>query len=308
MTRPPARFWLAALLGLLLHAGVHAETWRFALIGDTPYSERERARLPRMLDSISESGLDFVAHVGDFKSGSERCDDALFEDRYRLFNASATPFIFVPGDNEWSDCHRLSNGSYDPLERLDALRRLFWSRDLSLGARTIKLERQSPAYPEHARFRLGPVLFVTLNIPGSDNNIGMTSRPSAEYKTRNPVVLAWIRDSFALARKEHLRGVVLLFQADPNFAHFSQGFGDRGFRDFLKTLRQEVERFAGQVVAVHGDSHISRIDHPLRSLSGQVLSNFTRVETFGSPITGWTLGEIDSDLPALFRFQPRPWP
>jgi hypothetical protein len=31
------------LAGLLLAGTVHAETWRFAVIGDTPYSDYERA-------------------------------------------------------------------------------------------------------------------------------------------------------------------------------------------------------------------------------------------------------------------------
>lgn len=308
MRRRRRTLWLAGLLSLLIAGKVLAETWKFALIGDTPYSDKERAGLPRMLEEIADAGAEVVVHIGDFKRGSERCDDSLFADRRQLFDASPAPFVFVPGDNEWTDCQRLSNGAYDPLERLDALRRLFWAKDQSLGKRRIKLERQSAAYPEHARFRLGPVLFVTLNIPGGDNNIGFAARPRAEYLARNPVVLAWMRENFALARREGLRGIVLLFQADPDFKHFAQGFGDRGYRDFLAALREEVARFPGAVVAVHGDSHISRVDQPLRDASGRQLANFTRVETFGSPISGWTLGDIDSQRPGLFSFRPRPWP
>ena len=30
------------------------------------------------------------------------------------------PVIYTPGDNEWTDCHRVNNGGYNPLERLDA--------------------------------------------------------------------------------------------------------------------------------------------------------------------------------------------
>ena len=45
---------------------------------------------------------------------SSRCDDATFEDRLRRFQASAHPFVFIPGDNEWTDCHRENNGAYDP--------------------------------------------------------------------------------------------------------------------------------------------------------------------------------------------------
>ena len=34
--------------------------------------------------------------------------------------------IYVPGDNEWTDCHRANNGGYDPLERLAFLRAMFY--------------------------------------------------------------------------------------------------------------------------------------------------------------------------------------
>ena len=36
------------------------------------------------------------------------------------FNNFEAPFIYTPGDNEWTDCHRENNGSFDPIERLTA--------------------------------------------------------------------------------------------------------------------------------------------------------------------------------------------
>lgn len=298
----------AGLLALAACLPAQAETWRFALIGDTPYSDYERAELPKMLSAIAEQHVEFIAHIGDFKSGSSRCDDALFEDRYKLFQNSRVPFIFVPGDNEWTDCERLSNGAYDPLERLGKLRRLFWEDEFSLGKTQLPLARQAGGYPEHSRFRLGPVLFVTLNLPGGNNNWGLTSEARPEFLARNPVVLAWLRDSFNLANREQLAGIVLLFQANPGFAHFAQGFPHRGYREFLSALQEESLKFPGKVLAVHGDTHISRIDQPMRDSDGRTNFRFTRVETHGYPQMGWTLGVIDTDLPTLFRFETHAWP
>lgn len=297
-----------ALLAALTVGLAQAEIWRFALIGDTPYSDHERAELPKMLDAIADSHAEFVAHIGDIKHGRDRCDDALFADRYQLFNASRIPFVFVPGDNEWADCDRVNNGAYDPLERLNALRALFWSSPQSLGQKTLTQARQAGSYPEHARFRLGPVLFVTLNLPGGNNNWGLTETPREEWRQRMPVVQAWLKDSFALAKREKLAGVVLLFQANPGFRHFSQGLGHRSYRDFLSLLRDETLAFPGQVVAVHGDTHTSRIDQPLRDAQGKTLANFTRVETHGYPLMGWTKGFIDTEQPRLFRFEAYSWP
>ncbi len=297
-----------ALLAALTVGLAQAEIWRFALIGDTPYSDHERAELPKMLNAIADSHAEFVAHIGDIKHGRDRCDDALFADRYQLFNASRIPFVFVPGDNEWTDCDRVNNGAYDPLERLNALRALFWSSPQSLGQKTLTQARQAGSYPEHARFRLGPVLFVTLNLPGGNNNWGLTETPREEWRQRMPVVQAWLKDSFALAKREKLAGVVLLFQANPGFRHFSQGLGHRSYRDFLSLLRDETLAFPGQVVAVHGDTHTSRIDQPLRDAQGKTLANFTRVETHGYPLMGWTKGFIDTEQPRLFRFEAYSWP
>lgn len=302
----PKLKWALLLIGAITQA--HADVWRFAVIGDTPYSDYERTELPKMLEAIADSQVEFVAHIGDIKSGSQRCDDGLFEDRRQLFDASRVPFVYVPGDNEWSDCDRISNGGYHPLERLDKLRQLFWTDGFSLGRKKLTLERQPGHYPEHARFRIGPVLFVTLNLPGDNNNWGLTSQPGAEFLARNPVVIDWLKENFAVARQEKLAGIVLLFQANPGFAHFSRGLGHHGFRDFLEQLRHETSQFSGKVIAVHGDTHISRIDQPLRDKQGRPMSNFVRVETFGYPMMGWTRGVIDTPSPTLFRFETYPWP
>lgn len=309
MRFPRFRTAASGLCALLLLFGLPAtaETWRFALIGDTPYSERERAELPKMMTAIADNPVAFIAHIGDFKKGSDRCDDALFEDRHQLFNSSRIPFVYVPGDNEWTDCDRLSNGAYDPQERLAKLRTLFWQQDRSLGQQSMQLERQPGAYPEHARFSVGPVLFVTLNLPGGNNNWGMTSEPRPEFLIRNPLVLSWLKESFAQARRDKRSAIVLLFQANPSFKHYAQGFPHRGYREFLDTLRDETLNFPGQVVAVHGDTHISRVDQPLRDRSGRPIQNFVRVETFGYPIMGWTEGIIDNDATNPLRFIIHPW-
>ena len=298
--------WLAALL-IACTPLAQAEVWRIGLIGDVPYTDDERRELPLLLNAITDGRVDFIAHIGDIKHGKDRCDDSLYADRYQLFNASRVPFIFVPGDNEWADCERLSNGAHDPQERLNKLRSLFWRDNFSLGQKKLALERQPGAYAEHSRFRLGPVLFVTLNLPGGNNNFGMTEVAHPEFLARNPVVLAWLKENFALARREKLAGIVLLFHANPGFKHFAQGIPHRGYRDFLELLDKETGSFDGQVMVVHGDSHNSRIDHPLRDSKGKRVKRFTRIETFGYPTMGWTHVVIDTESNKLFSAEVHPW-
>ena len=297
---------LLAALCVLVAFGVQAETWRFAVICDTPYNDRERRELPVMLEDIADEHPDFIVHVGDFKHSEDRCSDEIFIDRQRLFNRSRVPLVYVPGDNEWTDCKRLIAGHYDERERLGKLRQFFFAEPVSLGRSTIALERQSSAFPEHQRWRLGPVLFVTLNVPGPNNNFGKGRDASAEYLSRNPAVIDWLKQGFATARREHAAAIVVVMQGNPGFKHFAAGLGHSGYRELLENLRSETLDFAGQVLLVHGDTHWQRIDHPLRS-EGAPVANFTRLESFGYPFMGWVKVIIDSETPGLFRFEVRPY-
>ncbi len=302
---------LAALFVALcsLPAGrADAETWRFTLIGDTPYSRYEQREFPAMLEALADESPEFVVHVGDFKASNARCTDELFAERHALFDASRVPFVYLPGDNEWTDCKRLAAGHYDENERLAVLRRLFFATPISLGQRKIELERQSADYPEHLRWRLGPVLLLTLNVPGPNNNFGMTQSPSAEFLARNPHVISWLRDGFAQARAENRTGIVVFMQGNPGLKHFAAGLPHAGYRELLETLRNETLNFPGQVLLAHGDTHWQRTDQPLRTADGRRVGHFTRTESFGYPFMGWTRIVIDDQNPALFHLETRTWP
>ncbi|MBK8116415.1 MAG: metallophosphoesterase [Candidatus Accumulibacter sp.] len=299
---------LLAGIGLLLAGYLHAETWRFAVIGDTPYNEYERRELPRMLDDIAAENPSFIVHAGDFKEGKAVCSDELFIERRMLFDTSSVPLLYVPGDNEWTDCRRLPAGHFDPVERLQKLRETFFATPRSLGSKTLPVERQAGAYPEHLRWRLGPVLFVSLNVPGPDNNYGLGQAPSDEFLARNPVLIDWLRQGFATARREHAAGMVIVMQANPGFRHHAAGLTHAGFRALLEVLSSESLAFPGQVLLVHGDTHWQRIDHPLRDPSSHLpIANFTRLETFGYPLMGWVKVIVDDEHPRLFRFEVHPY-
>jgi hypothetical protein len=307
---------LSALLGLFLSAAAAAQPFSFGLFGDTPYSAWERAQLPEMLATMGRERLAFAVHVGDIKNGSSVCSDEVLKDILGVFQAAPLPLVYVPGDNEWTDCHRSNNGSYDPLERLARLRALFFAGDETLGAHPFALERQSrdpayAAYRENVRWEQGGVLFVGLNLPGSNNNYHGSQRsggPVAEYVARSAANRAWLAQAFALARQRQLAGVLVAIQADPEFEAASAGHPKAGYRDFIAQLRDETEAFAGQVVLVHGDSHHMQINQPLLNAQGTaVLRNFTRVEVYGHPFMGWVQGTVDVSSPTVFSFAPQRW-
>jgi hypothetical protein len=307
---------LVFCLGLLFLGTAAAQPQGFALFGDTPYSSWEREQLPAMLAAMGREGLAFAVHAGDIKSGSSVCSDEVFLDVLGVFQAAPLPLIYVPGDNEWTDCHRRSNGGYDPLERLARLRTLFFAGDRSLGRNPLRLERQSrdpahAAYRENVRWELGGALFVGLNVPGSHNNYhGPSGRggPSPEFIERSAANRAWLTQAFALARSRRLAGILIVIQANPGFEAASAGQSRPAYRDFIDQLRTETQAYAGQVVLVHGDTHGYQLNQPLLDDAGhKVLENFTRVEVHGYPFMGWVRGTVSRGDPRVFRFEPQPW-
>ncbi|MCG6874730.1 MAG: hypothetical protein LJE97_06535 [Betaproteobacteria bacterium] len=301
---------LALATALTLTTAVHAQRpFSFAVIGDTPYFSIEEQGFATLLGELDAEPLAFVVHVGDIKRAGAPCSDALFAARRSLFDASRHPFVFIPGDNEWTDCH--ASGA-DPLERLAALRRIFYSRGESLGQHRIALASQSSdprhtEYRENVRWEYGHVLFVGLNVPGSNNNLGRTAEMDAEHRRRMSAVFDWLDASLKLAERRRLAGVAILFHADPGFdgkAHRPRGAPD-GFAELRNVLRASVERLERPVLLAHGDTHAFRLDQPLRNAtSGAPLANLTRVEVPGSPAAEAVVVDVDPATSRVFTVHP----
>lgn len=296
MTARRAAALLALALGIAAHPAAPRaapaaapESFSFALIGDAPYWPEEEARFVAMLGELDREELAFIAHVGDFKHGSSPCSDEVFAERRAWFAASRHAFIYLPGDNEWTDCWRPAAGGYDPLERLAKLRALFFAGNASLGLNPLALERQSASaeppqhpYPEHVRWVVGEVLFAGFNVPGGGNNL---ARDPSEFHRRDAAVREWLRQAFALARAKRLKAVVLLMQANPWAGSPRQRAGYTGL---LRVLTAETLEFDGQVLLVHGDTHRFRVDKPLlHPDTREPVERFSRVEVFGSPDVNW---------------------
>jgi hypothetical protein len=287
-----------------INAGATPNRFEIALIGDAPYSALEERQYPNVIADINRSKAAFVIHDGDIQSSATPCTDELVIERRSLYQTFRIPFVFVPGDNEWTDCHRTGS---DPLVRLARLRELMLATDFSLGQTVLKLERQSQSpkyatYRENVRWGYGPVLFVGMHLVGSNNNLGRTAQMDQEFKARNQASLDWLRSSFALARQQNRSGIMLIMQANPGFELPREQ--RTGFNDFLDALQPEVSQFAKPVVLVHGDSHYFRIDKPLVDASKKRVMNFMRVETFGPPDMHWVRATVDPSDPNLFRFEP----
>jgi hypothetical protein len=204
----------------------------FALWGDTPYLDVEKTtKIPALIQDINDSRVAFTVFDGDIKSGSSRCDDVVYQEAIARFNTFDEPMIYVPGDNEWTDCHRRNNGSFDPLDRLAYIRSTMFASPESFGREKLLLEHQD-SYPENTRWLHEGVVFVTLNIPGSNNNKvnpgqcikSNTDRKqpacdaaNAEYAARDAANIQFLKESFGIATDLRAHGLVVVMQADPSF-------------------------------------------------------------------------------------------
>jgi hypothetical protein len=293
------------------------------LWGDLPYTEEQRTRgVPNLIADMNASDLAFSVFDGDIKNGSSPCTNEEYAAAAARFNALEAPAVYVPGDNEWTDCHRRRAGGYDPLERLAHLRATMFATRESFGQERIRLTRQSAAYPENVRWRHRRVLFVTLNVQGSNNNrINDVNAPesnsdrtpadraaaNAEYVVRDAANEAWLRSSFALAERTGARGVMVVIQANPGFEVTDPAEraaeGLNGYDNFLEALREETVGFERPVALVHGDSHTFQINKPMRDAGGGLVENFTRVETFGETDPHWVRATVDPRDEDVFSFR-----
>lgn len=285
---------------------LQARRFDFALIGDLLYSEKEELKFPELVQDINNSGVQFVVHDGDIKSGSSPCTDELFLQRFQLFQTFLPPLIYVFGDNEWTDCHRPAAGGFDPIERLAKLREIFTQGNRSLGRQSITLTRQSdnPRYSkfrENVRWTVGNVLFVGIHVVGSNNNLGRNAQNDAEYVERNAANLAWLKEAFAQAKANNNLGLAIIIHANPNFDLPTNNPERTGFNDFITQLQAQLQEYTKPVILVHGDSHYFRIDKPINKADGTIFTNFTRIETFGTPNVHWLRVTVEPRDPKLFE-------
>jgi hypothetical protein len=274
-----------------------------------------------------------------------------------FFDQLKAPAIFTPGDNDWVDCDNTgttTNGPFNSLERLDHERALFFSTSHTLGQHHLQQAvqgvtpgvdatpctgfvhgigtldvngngldtdvRKNVACVENRRWTYRGVTYATLDVQGSCDNRCKDHPDPIEAAGRQAAVVAWMRETFKVAKDRDSAAIMFILQADV-------GFGNRpvesepnrdpktlvcnttgtnactastpdGFYAFLTALRDEAKTFPKPVAYVHGDSHYFRIDKPLYDLnppdppsSGSVpvgssvtarrLENFIRIETFG---------------------------
>ncbi len=156
------RFWARALVTSIVAFAMigpaiadgdddNNEPYAIGLWGDLPYNDVQALTgVPNLIADMNAQRLKFTVHDGDLKAGNSiansvtptTCSDALYTQALGFFNALKAPVMFTPGDNDWTDCDRPSNGGFASRERLDHERQVFFSTPYSLGQRQLKQEVQ----------------------------------------------------------------------------------------------------------------------------------------------------------------------
>lgn len=304
--------------------GRSARTYSIGLWGDLPYNDAQKTvGVPALISDMNAQRLAFTAHDGDLKAGSGPCPDSLYTEALARLNSLEAPVAFTPGDNDWTDCDR--NAGVSSGERLDFERKTLFATPYTLGQHRLRQEVQAPPYVENRRWSIGGVVYATLNVQGSCNNLCDVAPDPAEAAARNAADIRWLQETFDEAEHRDAAAVMLIFQADPGWdatdatrapardpKTLAQTDADPdGYQQFLVALRDRTIAFGNPVVAVHGDSHYFRIDKPLLDSSGRRVQNFTRVETFGDHQENdnndvqWVKVDVDPASRGVFSFQPQ---
>jgi hypothetical protein len=175
--------------------------------GTTPTDDAETLATPAFIANVNaDPDVSLVIHVGDIHSGKQYCTQAYDETVFNLWTAYVDPLVYTPGDNEWTDCHKVAEGggaynattmtidyvkdtmgnpvdyaSGDPIANLALVRSLFFptaGQSLGTNKRQVLSQAQvldaahpgDAAYIENVMWEQSNVLFVAINLPGGSNN------------------------------------------------------------------------------------------------------------------------------------------
>ena len=323
-----------------------ADEMTIAVFGDWPYSKGLLAAAPLLLDSInSDPKVRLVLHVGDIHSGSMPCTGAGLDPLpakavpgwntgiFEIFEQFKDPVIYTPGDNEWTDCHKSKESSTGyPLNELAAVRSLFFATPgLSLGERKkhvlSQAEEFDPDFPSDAQFvenvmwEESRVVFVTLNVPGSNDDFKPWTAPfsnpvaqAQERTDRDAANLRWLQRAFEMAEADNAIAVLIGLQADmwDPAALVSGGDGLDKYTPFVQALAAHSINFGKPVLLFNGDSHVFETDRPLAdptSATGLIhgtaaVPNLTRITVEGSTNNPreWLRLTIDPRNPSIFSW------
>ncbi len=268
-----------ALLAMISTSAL-AEPFTIVTLGDTGYGKPEEVnpQYEALIATLNSMKPELVVHVGDTKSGSTPCSDEALGKQLSYLNSFNAPTLYSIGDNEWTDCHREKAGKFDPLERLALIRKsYFGDGKKSFGqVKSDVASQAAEAFPENARMMHKDVMFITANVPGSNNNFEVRDpRSVAEFFTRDAADVKWMNESFAAAKdaKAIVIGIQAnIFESDWNSEGDETWMRHSGYSNIGQAIIDNSAKFGKPVLLVYGDSHIYSSGRPFPTKAPNVMS------------------------------------
>ena len=254
---------LALAVPLIAQAG---SPFSFGTIAKPLNAASGSATVSDAIQQTDEDNLAFVLVTG-IKAENEPCSDSLYQKRRALFDSAKNGLIVSLSASDWSRCVSTRNRSI-AIERIARLREMFFTDEFSFGDSKLPLIRQSAipsfgAYAENMQWRIGDVLFATINLPNNNNNYLNAAGRNSEYEDRQVANTDWLKRLFITARSNKLHGIVLFSDANPlaHRAHTSGFFSSEkreGFAEIRKQILAAAKDYNGRILIVHGDGDADR--------------------------------------------------
>lgn len=257
---------LPILAGLLLAPSVtawaHPENFDFGVIAHTFPPEAGENPLQQAINASNEDNLAFVV-VNGIKPGTENCSDSVYSRSRKSFVKAENALIVSLAASDWVNC-KAKNGKSIAIERLNRVRELFLSDDVSFGNSSIELIRQSssakfPSYAENARWEYSNILFATINLPADNNHYLPDAGRNSEFEDRLIANREWLARIFIHAAQRKNRAIVLFCDGNPLIVPDARKLAKiRGRRDGFIEVRKQLtglaKKFPGKVLLLHGQA------------------------------------------------------
>ena len=308
----------------------------FVALGDTAYTEARYPEYRELIGKINGAKPAFTIHVGDTMGGID-CSDEAYKVVESFFDLYEHPLIYTPGDNEWTDCWDVSmerkdgylseQGKYK-LNRLQSLRKTFFSNPKSLGKKALSLTRQSDISEykqmvENAYWYHNEVLFVTVHVVGSADGMNRLIAESAvESVERRMANRAWLEFILEEVKGKQPKAVVIAMHAElfllqrtkgenrDNSGREMRGGREGPYVSIVDRIARIADVYKRPMLVINGDFHTFEVGRPFHipgseeDLDSQRYDNITRLQVFGAPELRAVRITVEPETPWVFGFTP----
>jgi len=235
----------------------------------------------------NQKNLAFLV-VNGIKSKNEPCSDTFYQQRKNLLNESEKAIVVSLAGSDWIEC-KSEEGKPLAVERLQRLRELYFDGGTTLGAKKMRLVRQSltakfRSFSENGYWRQGKILFATVNLPAANNHYLAAAGRNSEFEDRLIANRDWLQRIFSLARIHKMRGIVLFADGNPIAKPARRSDGSRdGFLEVRKQIMLLTARFPGRVLLVHGHAPTSNAQIAWRDNLGTIGAGKDWLEITANP-------------------------